>query len=84
MDGTAQKNDKPRKNGMETIVANATLIYLILFFLGGLVHYFYPVPVGAGKLSSVFGLVLVLAGPLLIIWSQASIRRFKKESAAGV
>lgn len=65
------------KSGIIEIVARAPVIYLIIFFLGALANYFYPIPLSAGDLAVIIGFVFIILGPLLILWAQVSLQRFK-------
>jgi len=64
------------------LTAHAPVIYLISFFLGVLAHYFYPVTFIPKEAAGIVGSIFLVAGPLLILWSQVSIRRFRREVAA--
>lgn len=72
-----EKSNQPNKSGIIEIVAKAPVIYLIALFVGAILHYFYPVPISAGSLGVTVGLVFIIFGPLLILWAQASLRRFR-------
>jgi protein-S-isoprenylcysteine O-methyltransferase Ste14 len=53
------------------------VVYLALFLLGVLAEFFFSVGFGIhASLLNGIGLLLVIAGPALILWSLLSIRKF--------
>ncbi len=66
------------KSAIGVLVAHAPVAYLAFFVLGAMLHYSYPVPLMGEELAHVIGVTLEVVGSLLILFSQASIRKFHK------
>ena len=73
---------KPRGR-IITLTAQAPIIYVAGLAIGSLVHFFYPIPLFESQAAQSVGLILLLLSPVLILWSQASIRQFRKDVASG-
>jgi protein-S-isoprenylcysteine O-methyltransferase Ste14 len=80
---SAKEGDKKLPEGrIDRLSAGAFAVYLILFLVGVLVNYIYPLKIdGDIFLLNNIGVVLVIAGPALILWSQSGIRRFRDEAS---
>lgn len=84
MNGTGKHQKQVKRSGIIELAANSSVVYLVLFFVGGFLHYVRPTPVMSGMAAQLLGVFLLLIGPLLIFWSQRSIRRFRSEVERGV
>lgn len=77
-----EETKNTHQSGIIELSAHASLVYMVLFFIGSLVNYLYPISVD-GDVSKEIGLILCVVGPLLILWSQKSIRIFKESVKTG-
>ncbi len=78
-----ETSGQPHKSGIIELAANSSVVYLILFFIGAFSHYLYPIPIMSGLVAQLLGVFFLIIGPLFILWSQRSIRRFRREAEGG-
>ena len=77
------ENKETPRGRIISVVSRAPIFYLVFLAVGSALHYRYPVAIDGGILTTLAGAVFLFAGPLLILWSQASIRKFRTGVAAG-
>lgn len=58
------------------LVVYSPVIYLLIFLIGFAVHAYYPVPLPGSSILFPIGMALLFIGPIFIIWSQRSIKKF--------
>ena len=74
--------DKPEYSNERSrileVASYAAVIYLAMFFFGAAGEYFFGARIGSEGFMIFIGVFLLGMSPLFILWSQRSIRRFRK------
>ncbi|MDP3958305.1 MAG: methyltransferase [bacterium] len=74
---------KDRSESILGLVVYSPVIYLVVFLVSFGLHLLYPIKIAESKILLPVGVFLLAAAPLLILWSQRALSRFRKREAAG-
>ncbi|MEK7581885.1 MAG: isoprenylcysteine carboxylmethyltransferase family protein [Patescibacteria group bacterium] len=84
MDNDFQNKTKDvnKEESILGLVVYSPIIYFLIFLVGFIAHFYYPIALPWGNYLFPIGVVLIFLAPLLIIWSQLSIKKFIENERA--
>jgi len=62
------------RNAVHYVLAHSYSFYFLMFLLGVFMNVFYPVPIFSNSNMGPAGLIILLAGTILIVWAQHTSR----------
>jgi protein-S-isoprenylcysteine O-methyltransferase Ste14 len=74
------ESGNPHKNKIHKVLAYSYLFYFILFLIGLLLDFLFPLKIFNNYVISLVGTIFLVFGTLLIFWAQKSSLNLKKEN----
>lgn len=72
------KQENPNKNRVHRVLAHSYLFYFLLFLIGLLLDFWFPVRIFQNNIILLIGVLFLLLGTFLVAWAQTTSRNLQK------